>query len=195
MKTNNMNTQTDKRTVLSAVLTGLLGLGLGAEAFAFTNDDDLQTPSVVIGEVCTMTTTTAAAVTQSNLESGATNDTAIFGTVTGDCNSAEGFKYQVVADGATCVFKHATLANSVTYAFNTTTPAVSSTSAPGAVVALGDGCPETGTYVSFWSVSAGSTHVSDTLALQTDITAAGVGELPDGTYSETITIRLADTAA
>ncbi len=183
------------KKILSTVLGGLFGLGLSADALSFANDDDTQNPSVAIGESCSMSTSTAAAVTQDNLESGVTDNTAIFGTVTTSCNSADGFKYQIKADGPTCVFKHATLDNSVTYSINTTTPAVTN-SASGVVAGLGDGCPDdTAGYVNIWSVAAGSVHQANTLSLQTTITAAGVGELPEGTYSESLVIRLSDTAA
>ena len=175
----------------NAVLAvGVLLMG-SSIALAFTNDDEAQAPSVTVPESCTISTTAAAAVTKANLESGVTNDATIFGTVTGTCNSASGFKYQIKADGNVCEFKHATLANSSTYTINATTPATSNGS--GAVTALLDTCPDNTTgYVTIWTVTAGSTHVSNTVQVSTTIGAAGVSTLPDGVYSENVTVRLSD---
>jgi hypothetical protein len=176
-------------------LSMLLGTGLivaSGNVLAFTDDDEVQTPTAAVTESCTISTTTAAAVTQANLENGVSDDAAIFGTVTSSCNSASGFKYQILGNNATtCTFKHASLSNNVTYTVNSSTPAVSNGS--GTVAHLSDTCPDTTAgYVDVWTVSAGSTHVSNTLSLQTTLAASGAGTLPDGNYSTTLTIRLAD---
>lgn len=182
----------NKKVLVSLIMVS--SLTCSGHLFAFANNDDTQNPTGSVSESCSMSTTTAAAVTQANLENGVTNDTAIFGTVTTSCNSADGFKFQIKENNDACVFKHATLANSVAYTINTTTPAVSSGS--GAVAALVDGCPnDTTGYVNVWSVPAGDVHYNDTLNLQTNITGAGAGQLPDGNYDETLIIRLADVAA
>ena len=169
------------------------GFLLTSNAFAFADIDESQDPSVLVPELCSLTTSTAAAVTQTELENGTANDTAIFGAVTSTCNSASGFNIQIKADGDSCVFKHETLSNSTPYAISLSAPMVSTTSAPGSVQALSDSCPDNSTgYVNVWSVSAGSVHNGDIMSLNTTITAAGAGELPDGAYSENLTIRLTD---
>ena len=72
-------------------------------------DEGTQNSEGNAPEDCSMSITTAAAVTQDNLESGVSDDTAIFGTVTGTCNSEDGFRYQIKADGDICEFKHGTI--------------------------------------------------------------------------------------
>jgi hypothetical protein len=179
---------------LSAALhatTLTLVMSISPTAYAFSSLDETQNPNVLVPEVCTLTTTTPAAITQTKLETGVIDDATLFGIVTGTCNSASGFKYQIKADGDTCEFKHASLDNAVAYTINLTTPASGPT--VGAVTAISDACPDDSTgFVTVWTVTAGNVHIAETLSLQTSVTGSGEDTLPDGTYDETMVVRLAD---
>lgn len=179
------------KNILFISLAVIWGLGLSGNIFSFNNDDESQSPSVAIGESCSMTADVTD-ITQANLEDGGLVPFA-FGVVFVDCNSADGFKYQIKVDGDACEFKHNTLSNAVTY---TVEGALIAEGSAGSEVILPDNCPDNSSgFVTIFNVPAGNTHISpDGIGVLISITGAGSGGLPDGTYSESLTYRLSDTA-
>ena len=149
-----------------------------------------------MGETCTLSISVPGSVTLSQLENGTTNNTNIFGTITGTCNRKDGFRYQIKSTNNACEFKHTTLPNAVPYTFNVGTPAMISGGAiRGAKIKMKDGCPTLAEgYDSVWNVPSGKMHINETMSFYVNIAGAGVGQLPSGTYQSSLMIRIVDGA-
>ncbi len=179
-------------------LTLCFGLiGFATQASAFTDQDAAITATEAIAESCSLSAGTEG-LTQTILETGGGDQTAVFGTFTTSCNSASGFTYAIKNDDDTCAFVNGS--STVPWSFTTGTGTVatflgtpSGTIQNSANLSVSDQCPDnTGGYISIHSVSAGVVYNAVSVDLKPDVSGVGAGNLLEGTYADSVTLRLSD---
>ncbi|GGF93920.1 MULTISPECIES: hypothetical protein [Cysteiniphilum] len=171
--------------------------GFTAQSFAFSNQDAAITATETIAESCSLSAGTEG-LTQTILETGGSDQTTVFGTFTTSCNSASGFTYAIKNDDDTCAFVNGS--STVYWSFSTGTGTVatfsgtpSGTISNSSNLAVSDQCPDdTGGFISIHSVSAGTVYNAVSVDLKPDVSGAGAANLLEGTYSDAVTLRLAD---